>query len=79
MLQNQKAISKLIKEYDDRTLFVYIPQKHEVLNKKIDRSGVLARNTIINQGSDVIDGLAMCGLTIHRLCTSCLFSRTHVS
>ena len=63
MMMNQNAIETLIKQYDDRILFVHIPQKDEILYKKMNPSGDLVRNFIINQGSEVLNGHALCGLT----------------
>jgi hypothetical protein len=64
MVMNQNAIEALINQYEDRILFVHIPQKDEVINNKMNESGILVKNEILTHGAEVVDGHLSCGLTI---------------
>ena len=62
MDQSDKAIESLINKYQQNIIFIHLPQKDEVIYKRVNPAGSLARSTILNYGGQLIDGFKACGL-----------------
>jgi hypothetical protein len=60
---NERAIKRLIHLYGDDVIFVHIPEKDEILYGMTDL-GAEERAVIRKEGKKVVDGFALCGLTI---------------
>ncbi|AKD24650.1 hypothetical protein CL55_00003170 [Polynucleobacter duraquae] len=61
---NRDAILKLSNTYGENIIYIHLPQKEEISNRRISNLGIEARNEILKAGSTLFDGFKECSLSI---------------
>jgi len=61
--RSRQVIASLIARYKENILFVHLPQKEEVINRRINPIGYVIREDIKGLGGSLYDGQSRCNLT----------------